>query len=87
VLLKKDIQFIKENLAPRSAPVLSIYLNVNPAEPTNANRAWLLRVKDSLKGLDVPRVQIRGHPSRHPGGAARDLWRHARIPIAIATDP
>jgi len=55
VLLKRDIQFIKENLAPRSAPVLSIYLNVNPAEPTNANRAWLVRVKDSLKGLNVPR--------------------------------
>jgi len=55
VLLKKDIKFIKENIAPRKAPVLSIYLNVNPAEPTNANRAWLVRVKDSLKGLDVPR--------------------------------
>ena len=55
MLLKKDIQFIKENIAPRSAPILSMYLNVNPAEPTNANRAWLVRVKDSLKGLDVPR--------------------------------
>src|SRR6266478_5687586 len=55
VLHKQDIQFIKENIAPRSAPILSMYLNVNPAEPTNANRAWLVRVKDSLKGLDVPR--------------------------------
>jgi hypothetical protein len=30
-------------------------LNVNPAEPTNAKRAWLVRVKDSLKALDLPR--------------------------------
>jgi hypothetical protein len=55
MLRRHEIQFIKENIAPRTAPVLSLYLNVNPAEPTNANRAWLTRVKDSMKGLDVPR--------------------------------
>jgi hypothetical protein len=55
MLRRREIQFIKENIAPRSAPALSIYLNVNPAEPANANRAWLTRVKNSLKGLDVPR--------------------------------
>ena len=54
MLRKREIQFVKETIAPRSAPVLSIYLNVNPAEPTNANRAWLARVKDSLKRLDIP---------------------------------
>jgi Bacterial archaeo-eukaryotic release factor family 10 len=55
VLSKNDIQFIKESIAPRSAPVLSIYFNANPAEPTNQKRGWLVRVKDSLKSLDLPR--------------------------------
>jgi hypothetical protein len=55
VLSKNDIQFIKESIAPRTAPVLSIYFNANPAEPTNQKRGWLVRVKDSLKGLDLPR--------------------------------
>jgi release factor family 10 len=55
VLRKQHIQFIKESIAPRTAPVLSIYFNANPAEPTNQRRGWLVRVKDSLKGLNVPR--------------------------------
>jgi len=59
VLNKSDIEFIKESIAPRTAPVLSIYFNANPAEPTNQKRGWLVRVKDSLKGLDVPRELLR----------------------------
>lgn len=55
MLSKNDIQFIKESIAPRTAPVLSIYFDANPAEPTNQKRGWLLRVKDALKGLDLPR--------------------------------
>jgi Bacterial archaeo-eukaryotic release factor family 10 len=55
MLSKNDIQFIKESIAPRTAPVLSIYFDANPAEPTNQKRGWLVRVKDTLKGLDLPR--------------------------------
>jgi len=55
LLSKNDIQFIKGSIAPRTAPVLSIYFDANPAEPTNQKRGWLVRVKDSLKGLDLPR--------------------------------
>jgi len=55
VLRKDDIRFVKESLAPHVAPVLSAYLNVNPAEPTNAGRAWQAHLKNALKNLDVPR--------------------------------
>lgn len=55
MLSKNDIQFIRESIAPRKGPVLSIYFNANPAEATNQKHGWLLRVKDSLKNLDVPR--------------------------------
>ncbi len=54
MLSKNAIQFIKESIAPRTAPVLSIYFGANPAEPTHQKRGWLVRVKDSLKGLDLP---------------------------------
>jgi hypothetical protein len=55
VLRKDDIRFVKESLAQHVAPVLSAYLNVNPAEPTNAGRAWQAHLKNALKNLDVPR--------------------------------
>jgi hypothetical protein len=42
-------------IANRPQLVLSVYLNVNPAHPENQLRAYLLRLKDALKELGVPR--------------------------------
>jgi len=55
VLSKDDIHFIKSTIVPHSAPLLSLYADVNPANPANAGRAWLVRVKNTLKSLLLPR--------------------------------
>jgi peptide subunit release factor 1 (eRF1) len=55
VLSKDDIHFIKSTIVPHSAPLLSLYADVNPANPANAGRAWLVRVKNTLKSLPLPR--------------------------------
>jgi hypothetical protein len=54
LLREDDIQCMKETIAPRAAPVLSLYVDVNPGKPENDRRAWLIRVKDALKALPVP---------------------------------
>lgn len=41
------------DIANRQQPVLSVYLNVNPAHPDNQARAYLLRLKEALKELGV----------------------------------
>ena len=55
MLSKDDIHFIKSTIVPHSAPLLSLYADVNPANPANAGRAWLVRVKNTLKSLLLPR--------------------------------
>ena len=55
MLSKDDIHFIKSTIVPHSAPLLSLYADVNPANPANAGRAWLVRVKNTLKSLPLPR--------------------------------
>lgn len=54
MLDKQTIQAIREQLAPDAAPVLSLYLNVNPAEPGNRQKASVLRARTALEGLDIP---------------------------------
>ncbi|MGA8568015.1 MAG: VLRF1 family aeRF1-type release factor [Candidatus Binataceae bacterium] len=54
VLRKDDIHFIKDTIVPHSAPLLSLYADVNPANPDNAGRAWLVRVKNTLRSLSLP---------------------------------
>jgi len=55
VLRKDDIHFVKETIAPYSSPLLSLYVDVNPSNPDNARRAWLVRAKNTIKSLQIPR--------------------------------
>lgn len=55
MLRKDDIHFIKDTIVPHYAPLLSLYADVNPANPDNAGRAWLVRVKNTLRSLSLPR--------------------------------
>jgi len=55
VLRKDDVHFVKETIAPHSAPILSLYVDVNPSNPDNARRAWLVRAKNTIKSLQIPR--------------------------------
>ncbi|WP_234554513.1 VLRF1 family aeRF1-type release factor [Thermus caliditerrae] len=50
---KEDVRRIKESLALEEGPVLSLYLDINPAKPENSNRAYALRAKDAMKALGV----------------------------------
>lgn len=54
MLDKQTIRAIREQLAPEAAPVLSLYLNVNPAEPGNRQKASVLRARTALERLDLP---------------------------------
>jgi hypothetical protein len=51
---KEEVRRIKESLKDLKAPALSLYLDVNPAKPDNAGRAYALRAKDAMKALAVP---------------------------------
>jgi hypothetical protein len=55
LLRKGDIRFVKETIPPHASPVLSLYMDVNPAKPENARRAWLVQAKDALRDLPNPR--------------------------------
>ena len=55
MLRKDDIHFVKETIAPHSSPLLSLYVDVNPSNPDNAKRAWLVRAKNTIKSLQIPR--------------------------------
>lgn len=54
MLTERDITYIREQIVPHDAPVLSLYVDVNPAKSENANRAWLVRVKNALRELELP---------------------------------
>jgi peptide subunit release factor 1 (eRF1) len=51
---KDALKRLEETLAPAKLPLLSLYVDVNPAKPENAGRAYALRAKDALKALNVP---------------------------------
>jgi len=55
VLRKDDVHFVKETIAPHTSPLLSLYVDVNPSNPDNARRAWLVRAKNTIKSLQIPR--------------------------------
>ncbi len=51
----ESLEALKEQIASHPKPVLSVYLNVNPARPENRKKACLVRLKDALKEEGVPR--------------------------------
>ncbi|WP_273888754.1 VLRF1 family aeRF1-type release factor [Rubrobacter naiadicus] len=50
-----DLRDLKERVAGRRPPLLSVYLNVNPGNPENRNRAYVIRLKDALREEGVPK--------------------------------
>ncbi|MBS3966992.1 MAG: hypothetical protein KGZ60_07065 [Truepera sp.] len=49
------IDRLRQVIAPYPAPVLSLYLDVNPANPDNARKAYVLRAREALAGQGVPK--------------------------------
>ncbi|MCS6839294.1 MAG: VLRF1 family aeRF1-type release factor [Roseiflexus sp.] len=54
---EEQIRSLREHFAQTQTPVLSIYCDINPAKPENAGKAWLKRVKNTLK--DLPEIRNR----------------------------
>jgi len=52
--IEKQIAELRETLAGRETPTLSVYADINPARPENASRAWVRRIKNALK--DLPEI-------------------------------
>ena len=55
MLTKETIHYLRTVIAPQREPVLSLYLDINPAKQENARGAALIRVKDELKRLALPK--------------------------------
>jgi hypothetical protein len=55
VLTTEAIRTVQEVIAPQRDPVLSLYLDVNPAHTENARGAPLIRAKEAIKALAVPK--------------------------------
>jgi hypothetical protein len=51
---KDDVRRVREQMGSLEPPVLSVYADVHPGKPYNAKRAWLIRVKNSIKDLGLP---------------------------------
>ncbi|GAA5334866.1 MULTISPECIES: VLRF1 family aeRF1-type release factor [Thermus] len=54
MISKEEVKRLREAIGKAEGPVLSLYLDVNPAKPENASRAYALRAKDAMKALKVP---------------------------------
>ncbi len=59
MLSKAQISYLKGTVAPHPAPLLSLYLDVNPANPDNSGKAYVLRAKEALERLEVPSALAR----------------------------
>lgn len=47
-----------DNIAPQAGPVLSLYLDVNPANPDSAGKAYVLRAAGALRALGLDKGYI-----------------------------
>jgi hypothetical protein len=54
MLTQEGVRYIRELVAPRAAPVLSLYLDVNPANQDNQGKAYVLRARNALKTAGAP---------------------------------
>ncbi len=52
---KETIQLLRDQIAPFEPPVLSLYLNVNSADPANERKAFVLRAREAMRQLELPR--------------------------------
>lgn len=54
MLTQEVTRYIREFVAPRVSPVLSLYLDVNPANPDNQGKAPLLRAREAIAATQAP---------------------------------
>ncbi len=55
---QEAIQTLHRVIIPYKQPVLSLYLDVNPAKPENAGKAFVLRAREALSALGLDKSYI-----------------------------
>ena len=58
-----EIKNFKKEIEEYKDAVLSVYCDINPAKPENKNRAWITRVKNSLKEIKELHKKEKGEKS------------------------
>ncbi|MEF3274513.1 MAG: hypothetical protein K6356_08960 [Chloroflexus sp.] len=51
---REMVQQIRTELGELQPPVLSLYVEIDPAQPDNERRAWVLRARNAVKALAAP---------------------------------
>lgn len=77
MLSQENIRRIQEAIAAHPAPVLSLYVDINPANPDNSGKAYLIRAKEAARALEVPGKvleQALGAMERLPEGRLRAVF-------------
>ncbi|WP_147372607.1 VLRF1 family aeRF1-type release factor, partial [Calidithermus terrae] len=77
MLSQENIRRIQEAIAAHPAPVLSLYVDINPANPGNSGKAYLIRAKEAARALEVPGKvldQALGAMERLPEGRLRAVF-------------
>lgn len=47
-----------DHIAPQEGPLLSLYIDVNPANPDTSGKAYILRAADAMRSLDLPKEYV-----------------------------
>ncbi len=63
MLRQKQTNELIERLSELDAPVLSVYADINPANPDNKGGAWRIRVKNALKDIEEIQKRTERSPS------------------------
>ncbi len=58
-----EIKNFKKDLEEFKGKILSVYCDINPAKPENKNKAWLTRIKNSLKEIKELHKKEKGEKS------------------------
>ncbi len=58
-----EIKNFKKDLEEYKGKILSVYCDINPAKPENKNKAWLTRIKNSLKEIKELHKKEKGEKS------------------------
>lgn len=69
---RDTVSALRKEIAPHEPPVLSLYLNVAPTSRGMEARAFILRAREAMRGLDLPR--------NYEAAVAQRLEKHHRLP-------
>jgi len=55
LISRSEIEIIRKEIGLHEAPLLSMYIDVDPSKRENARKGWLVRAKNTLKDLHIPK--------------------------------